>query len=177
MRAISLLIFSALMPLAAQAASPEAPVKEIMDVAASRWATDAGGESDYFDAAHLGTYYSKSFVQAYKDASKYPAYDDGSSDPFDYDVITSSQDGCPLKDVKIAAGAETSGVIEVDARFRLWACAPEVETQKQVTLVKFDVVVEDGKPVISDIHRLNEGKWDSLVGEMGEIVKAGQGQQ
>lgn len=35
-----------------------------------------------------------------------------------------------------------------------------------ISELKFDVVTEGGKPVIADVHRLSEGKWNTLLGEM-----------
>jgi hypothetical protein len=164
-----------LLPGLALAASPDEPVKRIMDITAARWASDAAEAPDYFDA--LDRDFNATFAAAYREAAKHPAYDDADSGPFDYDVITSSQDGCPLKDIKIAAGAEKAGVTEVTASFKLWSCAPDAETQGQVSEVKFDVVTENGKPVISDIHRLSEGKWDSLVEEMKVIANPAPAEQ
>jgi hypothetical protein len=148
------------------------PVQRIMDVATGRWKTTEGESGDYFDK--LDRDFSKSFAKAYREASKYPAFD-GGTEPFDYDVITSSQDGCPLKDIKIDGGTEKSGITPVAVQFRLWDCAEDAATKAKVSKVRFDVVTEKGKPVIADIHRLDDGgKWDSLVAEMGEIVKAGK---
>lgn len=177
-KTILLTIFATLLPLSVSAAaSVEDPVKHVMKVAVSRWQPENAG-TDYFEKRYLDADYSKAFVAAYKKAGKYPAYDDGSSNPFDYDVITSSQDGCPLKDMKIAKGEENNGVTTVDVSFRLWDCAETAEEKAKVSELKFDVVMEKGKPRINDIHRkTQEGKWDSLVGEMQEIVKLGEAQK
>jgi hypothetical protein len=51
---------------------------------------------------------------------------------------------------------------------------PDPKEQAKVSELKFDVVMEDGKPVISDIHRFNDGKWDTLVGEMKENIAYGE---
>jgi hypothetical protein len=38
--------------------------------------------------------------------------------------------------------------------------------------------VENGKSLISDVHRLSEGKWNSLVAEMKQQAEDGKkGQQ
>jgi hypothetical protein len=161
-----------MMPGIAFAASVEDPVKAVMDVAVGRW-IENGSSEDYFDKQYLDRDYSTAFQAAYHAAEKYPAYDEGTQ-PFDYDVITSSQDGCPLKDLKIVEGDVTDGTTTVDVSFRLMDCAESAEDKARVSELKFDVITEDGKPVISDIHRLNEGKWDSLVGEMQELVKIGE---
>lgn len=166
-----------LLPLSAHAGSATDPVQRIMDVAAARWDSTEGPGQDYFD--ELERDFSQGFVAVYRQAQKYPAYD-GSDQPFDYDVITSSQDGCPLQDVNLSPSGEKDGVSVIDVSFRLWACVPDdAAAQARVSDVKFDVVVEGGKPVIADIHRLSDGKWDTLVGEMKETIAQGEknGQQ
>lgn len=159
------------LPFAVQAASAAIePVNRIIDIAKARWETTDANGPDYFDK--LDRDFSKKFVATYKQASKYPVYD-GSDSPFDYDVITSSQDGCPLKDISVASEDEKNGVTVVDASFKLWTCADD-ESRDKVSQLKFDVVTEGGKPVIDDIHRNNDGKWDSLLAEMNDIIKSGQ---
>jgi hypothetical protein len=159
---------------AALADDAEMPVYHIMDVAIARWKTMADFGVDYFDRTHLGQDFSQGFQSAYKAASKFPAYDDGSSDPFDYDVITSSQDGCPLKDIAISDRGRKGDVSDIMVTFRLWDCSDDKAMKKQVSELHFDVITESGRPVISDIHRVHDGVRDSLVREMQDIVKNGQ---
>ncbi|MNE90409.1 hypothetical protein D3C80_1879170 [compost metagenome] len=47
----------------------------------------------------------------------------------------------------------------------------ETEMKGMVNEVHFDVVEEDGKPVIEDIHRVGDDGTDSLVVEMDGIIK------
>ena len=171
MKLIALALTATLLPLAAHAETAADPVKRIMDVTTARWESTDGSGKDYFD--NIERDFSADFVAVYRKAQKYPAYD-GSDSPFDYDVITSSQDGCPLKDLKVSPPSEEGGVSVVDVSFKLWTCAPDAESQARVNALRFDVVVEGGKPVISDIHRLNEDKWDSLVGEMKDNIEYGE---
>ena len=176
MNKIALTAIATLLPISAFAASAADPVQRIIDIAKGRWETTENNNTpDYFDK--LDRDFSKSFAKVYREASKYPAYDGGDS-PFDYDVITSSQDGCPLKDIKVASESEKDGKAVVDASFRLMDCAEDPASKAKVSELKFDVVTEGGKPVINDIHRkTDDGKWDSLVSEMKEDIKAGQQQQ
>lgn len=175
MRRIAFAAIAALLPLSAHAASAADPVQRIIDLAKGRWETTENNNTpDYFD--QLNRDFSKSFAKVYKEATKYPAYDGGDS-PFDYDVITSSQDGCPLKDIKVESEGENGGVTVVDASFRLMDCAEDAASKAKVSELKFDVITEKGQPVINDIHRkTDDGKWDSLVAEMNEDIKAGQQQ-
>jgi hypothetical protein len=165
MKSFTLALVAFLLPISAHAQSAIDPVARIMKVAEARWATAEGGTENYFD--NLDRDFSKDFATVYREAAKFPAYDGGDS-PFDYDVITSSQDGCPLKDMKISPAGEKDGVSVVGVSFRLMACAPDAESQAVVSELKFDVVTEGGKPVIADVHRLSEGKWNTLLGEMKE---------
>jgi hypothetical protein len=168
MKFFAIALTAALSPFAAHAESAIDPVNRIVEVAKARWETPEGTNVDYFD--NLDRDFSKDFAVVYREASKYPAYDGGDS-PFDYDVITSSQDGCPLKDVKVSPEGEKDGVSSVAVSFRLMACAPDAESQTVVSELKFDVVTEDGKPVISDVHRFQEGKWNTLLGEMKDGIE------
>lgn len=174
MKTCALALLILVSPVAASAQSVADPVNRIMDVATGIWATNEGGSVGYFD--NIDRDFSKSFADTYRENKKYPAYE-GSDDPFDYDVITSSQDGCPLKDVKISTPGDKDGTSVVDVSFKLWTCAPDAESQAKVNELKFDLVMEDGKPVISDIHRLSEGKWDSLLAEMKDNIERGKNPQ
>jgi len=174
MKRLALISLAFLMPLTAFAASPQDPVNRIMDIAKARWEISEGTTTDYFD--NLDRDFSKKFAATYRENTKYPAYDEGDS-PFDYDVITSSQDGCPLKELTVSPEGDANEVAVVDVSFKLMACAPDPESQARVSELKFDVVTEDGKPVISDVHRLSEGKWDSLVKEMLDNIERGKNPQ
>ena len=175
MKKIGLVALAVLMPLSAYAASATDPVNRIIDIAKARWDSTENNAGDYFDK--LDRDFSAAFAKTYKAATKYPAYDGGDS-PFDYDVITSSQDGCPLKDIKIEGEAEKDGVTIVDVSFKLWTCVQDEASKKKVEELKFDVITENGKTVIDDIHtKGDDGKWGSLVSSMKEIIKSGQQQQ
>lgn len=170
-RTIALVTTFVLAPLPALAEDAADPVNRIMHIATERWATTEGGATGYFDS--IDRDFSKTFADTYRENKKYPAYEE-SDDPFDYDVITASQDGCPLKDIAVSPPGDENGVSVVDVSFKLWTCAPDAESQARINKLKFDVVVEGGKPVIADVHRLTEGKWDSLLDEMKEAIERGK---
>lgn len=174
MKALAMALAVALLPLMAHAQSPAEPVNRIIDVAKARWESTEGPTPDYFDG--LDEDFSEGFAATYREAAKYPAYEEGHS-PFDYDVITSSQDGCPLKDVIVSPQGEKDGVHVVAVSFKLWTCAPDADSQAKVNELRFDVVMENGKLLISDVHRLSEGKWDSLVAEMKDAIERGKNPQ
>jgi hypothetical protein len=153
-------------------AAPDEPVKAIMDLATALWSDKPPEGQDYFDKDHIGLF-SKDFVALFREAEKYPIYEEGGS-PFSYDVVTSSQDGCPLKDVAMAPGAETSGTTDIKVTFKLMSCYADDPGRDAVSEVHFKIVTEDGKSVISDMDRIIDGKPASLVAEMKDIVKTGQ---
>ena len=153
-------------------AAPAEPVKTIMDLAMALWSDKPPADKDYFDKEHIGLF-SKDFVAAYRETEKYPIYEDGGS-PFGYDVITNSQDGCPLEDVAIAPGTEVAGATDVKVTFKLMTCYADDPGKDALSEVHFKVVTEDGKSVISDIDRIIDGKPVSLMAEMKDIVKAAQ---
>lgn len=166
--------FAVFLSSAAFAADPTQPVKTVMDITVKNWAGDQNEWKYIFDEDLLSTLFSKNFAKEYREASKKPAYEAQAGekgDPFGYDVVTNSQDGCPLQDVKIAAAPPKDGVSDVTVTFKLWACMDEAEMKETVDQVNFDVIEEDGKPVINDIHRVGDDGRDSLVQEMANIIK------
>ena len=153
-------------------AAPDEPVKAIMDLAAALWSDNPPEGKDYFDKDHIGLF-SKDFVATYREAEKYPIYDEGGG-PFGYDVVTNSQDGCPLKDLTIAPAADAAGTSDIKVTFKLMSCYADDPGKDALSEVHFKVVTEDGKSVISDMDRIIDGKPVSLVTEMKDIIKTGQ---
>jgi hypothetical protein len=137
-----------------------------MDLAAALWSEKAPAGADYFDKDHIGLF-SRDFVAAYREAEKHSIYEGGS--PFGYDVITNSQEGCPLKDMSIAPAAKAAGSVEVKVTFKLMSCYQD----EALSELHFKVVTEGGKSVISDIDRIIDGKPVSLMAEMKDIAKEG----
>ena len=180
---IRILVTAALIALcetAAAFADDLDPVRKVMGIAERTWSDPPATDEYYFDAANLDTLYSTGFVEAFRIAAKNPAIpvEDGGEAgyPFDYDVITSSQDGCPLKDLKIEAGAQSQGTTEVNVTFRLWDCLPDAEERDRKSEIRFVVIAENGRPVIDDIIRIEEGEGISLVEEMREMGMPGDGE-
>ncbi len=156
-------------------AEPQTPVKAMMDLAVQVWSDNPPEDSEYFSAARLQEFYSDQFVQAFEAASKNPpfGFEEGQTTgyPFDYDVITYSQDGCPLEDVKLETAASTGGVSIIKVNFRLWGCSEDATEKALVSEVLFEVTQEGGKHVINDIKRVFDGESLSLVEEMLDIAK------
>jgi hypothetical protein len=155
-------------------ADPLAPVNDVMNVTKQLWSGNAPDDLDYFDAERMARDYSAAFIAAYKAASKNPVFglEPGQTEgsPFDYDIITNSQDGCPLEDIKTAVTGESGGVTTVTATFRLWACSEDPAERDSINEVRFEVITENGKPVINDIKRMLDGEALSLMEEMNDIA-------
>nr|CAD6416235.1 hypothetical protein REQ54_01543 [Rhizobium sp. Q54] len=174
-----LLLTAAFCALATAAPAAEAtdPVREVMDVTTRNWASMDGDWSYLFAEDPLRRLFSLRFQAAYREAAKRPAYeteDGGPGDPFGYDVVTASQDGCPLEDVSIHPAAAQDGKALVKVTFKLWRCLDQVELRDSLNEVLFDVVAEDGRYVIDDIHRIGPDGQDSLLAEMGQLATEGR---
>ena len=167
MRNILLLTAAVLFSHSALAAGPADPVQKVMDITVKNWSGEAENWKYVFDEDMLTSLFSKDFVAQYRESGE-------TGDPFGYDVVTNSQDGCPLADVSVTPGAVKDGVTDVTAKFKLWACMDEAEMKATVDEVHFDVVEENGRPVISDIHRVGDEGRDSLREEMANIIKGEQ---
>lgn len=174
MKRIAFALIASMLPAAAHA-DPLQPVNDVMNVARQLWSGSAPDELDYFDAERIGRDYSAALVDTYKQARKNPVFglEPGQTEgsPFDYDIIANSQDGCPLEDIKTAVTGESGGVTTVTATFKLWACSEDLVERDTINEVRFEVIEENGKPVINDIKRMYDGEALSLMEEMTEIAK------
>lgn len=156
------------------AADPGLPVRQIMDITVKNWSGEAEEWKYIFDEDMLTSVFSRTFADEYREAAKKPAYDSEDKDPgdpFGYDVVTSSQDGCPIADLSITPGEVKDGVTDVTVTFKLWGCMDEAEMKAMVNEIHFDVIDEGGKPVINDMHRVGDDGRDSLLQEMAVIAK------
>jgi hypothetical protein len=155
------------------AADAADPVNEVMKITEDNWTSNDSDWKYIFDAEPLGRLFSKRFQTAYAEASKHPAYETENNqpgDPFGYDVVTASQDGCPLEDVKIVAAPPADGKTNIAVTFKQWTCVDDADLKNSVSEVHFDVIEEGGRPVIDDIHRVADGESDSLIEEMQSIA-------
>lgn len=174
MRLLPLALLACLSTTNALAADVTEPVKQIMDMTKFNWESVDQEWKYIFDKEPLGRLYSKRFQEVYKEAAKHPAYDTENNepgDPFGYDVITNSQDGCPLQDIKTTAAAPQNGMTEVKVSFKMWTCIDDAQIKDGISEVSFDIINENGKTVIDDIHRIADGERDSLIAEMQAIAK------
>jgi hypothetical protein len=174
MRTLPLALAFSLISTLTAAADVTDPVKEVMKITEDNWNTVDSEWKYIFDAGPLSRLFSKKFQGAYAEAAKHPAYDTENNqpgDPFGYDVITSSQDGCPLKDIKTTSAQGANGMTDVTVTFKMWTCVDEAAVKDSVNELHFDIIQEAGKPVIDDIHRVADGERDSVIEEMQSIAK------
>ena len=167
-----------LLPLFLASAAPSfagdvtAPVKTLIKLAEGNWKAENAEANDYFSEDLLTTIYSKEFADAYREASKHPAFDlpegETTGSPFDYDVIAGGQDGCPFENVRV----EDDGDGQVTALFNNRKCMGDDPANKEDSVLIFHVKDEDGKAVIDDIYRVENGNsGKGLKEEMLELAK------
>jgi hypothetical protein len=170
------LLFSVITSFASAADVTE-PVRKVMDMTKTNWESVDAEWKYLFDPAPLSQLFSKRFQEAYKEAAKHPAYDTENNepgDPFGYDVVTNSQDGCPLQDISILPGTAKDGKTDVVVSFKMWSCIDDAQIKDAISEVHFDVITENGRPVIDDMHHVAEGERDSVYAEMQSLAKGQQ---
>lgn len=161
----AMLAIGLFLPGAAFAADVTAPVREIMKITESNW-SDSGAEyQDIFDGSRLRMLFSSDFAARY-DKAMQGEYARESGSPFDFDVIVNGQDGCPLKNVTIAAAPAQGAVTEVTARFQAMTCFGQETDYQGYNETRFNVIVENGKPVVDDIVLSMDGAPFSIKGEL-----------
>ncbi|MGX1307741.1 hypothetical protein AB7M35_002461 [Amorphus suaedae] len=152
------------------AADATAPVVEVMKLTQSNWADDGSDFQPLFSDERLAQLYSRDFRALFAEASK-SAFASEAGTPFDYDVIVNAQDGCPLKDIAIAAEPGAGPPSVVVARYRFLTCFGSEPEYQAVSETRFDVVEENGRVVIDDIHTADgDGAFGSLKDEMKAIA-------
>lgn len=174
MRTLPLALALSLFSTVSLAADIADPVKEVMKITEDNWNSNDSDWKFILDPDPLARLFSTRFQTVYADAAKHPAYETENNqpgDPFGYDIVTASQDGCPLQDVTIAPGASANGKIDFKVTFKQWTCIDDADLKDSVSEVHFDVIEEGGKPVIDDIHRVADGESDSVIEEMQSIAK------
>ena len=152
------------------AADPTAPVVEVMKLTQSNWADDGSDFQPLFSDERLAQLYSRDFQALFAEASK-SAFASEAGTPFDYDVIVNAQDGCPLKDIAIAAEPDAGPPSVVVARYKFLTCFGSEPEYQAISETRFDVVEENGRAVIDDIHTADgDGGFGSLKDEMKAIA-------
>lgn len=174
MRTLPLALLFSVFASVSLAADATEPVNEVMRITSENWKSQESDWKFIFDAEPLSKLFSQRFQVAYREAAKHPAYETENGqpgDPFGYDVITNSQDGCPLQDLKVEQKPGKDGATDVGVSFKFWSCIDDADIKNSVEHVHFDVITENGHPVIDDIHRYDDDESDSVYAEMQELAK------
>lgn len=156
-----------------RAADVIAPVRALMTAAEANWADTPQEYQDYFSEERLASLYSADLAARYRKAADTPfAKEIGT--PLDWDVVVNGQDGCPLKEISIAAAGQERGATRVVARFRGLTCfGPDAEYQG-FQEAHFLVIEEGGRPVIDDIVTPMDGEAQSLKAQLDIIASDAQ---
>lgn len=165
----ALLAFGLVLPGAALAADVTAPVREIMTMTESNWSESGAEYQDIFDGSRLKMLFSSDFAARYGKAMQ-GEYARESGSPFDFDVIVNGQDGCPLKNVSITAAPAKGAVTEVTARFQAMTCFGQEAEYQAYNETRFNVIVENGKPVVDDIVLSMDGTPFSIKSELAGLA-------
>lgn len=158
---------------AALAADMAAPVRALMTAAEANWADPPQDYQDYFSDERLASLYSADLAARYRKAADTPFAKEMGT-PLDWDVVVNGQDGCPLKEISVAASGQERGATRVVARFRGLTCfGPDAEYQG-FQEAHFLVVEEGGRPVIDDIVTPMDGEPQSLKAQLDAIAADAQ---
>jgi hypothetical protein len=154
--AVSFIIGFVIGQSGAAAAAPRDPVANLMAAAEHNYTPEIEEAEDYFSPERLKTIYSRAFVKSYEDATARAM--DNDEGVFEADMITDSQDACPLKDIKIDVKPAEADFTPVHVTFRPYACMKGDPTQSEIKTVIFMTVKEDGRDVIEDIFQTDADK-------------------
>ncbi len=173
MRTMPLALILSILTSGALAADATDPVKQVMDMTKTNWESVDADWKFIFDADPLSKLYSKRFQAAYNEAAKHPAYETENNQPATLWLRRDHRFArrLPPEDVTIASAGTKDNVTDVKVTFKLWTCIDDPQIKDTVNEVHFDVITEDGKPVIDDIHRVADNERDSVFKELQELAK------
>jgi hypothetical protein len=174
MRITNIAFILAVLATPAAAFSPEEPVKALVDATVDNWAGVNEEFTFVLGETMLNTVYSKAFAKAYRDAKAKITADAGDGEdyePFGYDIITNSQDGCPLQDVKSNIASSAGGKAEVVVSFKHFSCMGDQKEYQLLNVVHFDVVEEGGRAVVDNIRHQGDDGEQSLRDDLEDILQ------
>ncbi|WP_174801985.1 hypothetical protein [Martelella limonii] len=158
----------------ALAAEPPEPVREVMTVTENNWATEGAVYEPLFTEDRLSRLFSKDFQTRYAEAMR-TGFAEETGSPFDYDVVTNAQDGCPLENVTISEPQPVGDVFHVTARFQTLACAGDADEYQAYSTARFSMVEENGEERIDDIVAISPiGQMMSAKENLQAVIDAGE---
>ncbi|MEP4769446.1 MAG: RICIN domain-containing protein [Roseibium sp.] len=145
---------------------PTVPVREMLAVTSHNFSSpDVDQLESYFSDKRLERLYSEDLASFYDRALKTKwARQMGGVVP-DYDIITNSQDGCPLENLTIETEQPFETSWDVTVHFQFQTCWGDQARSKVVFLI----VEEDNQPVIDDIFTYENGNSQSLKVALDQI--------
>ncbi|WP_180898224.1 hypothetical protein [Martelella soudanensis] len=138
----------------ALADEPAQPVREVMAVTENNWAAGSAQYEALFSEDRLSRLFSADFQMRYAEAMETP-YAQEAGSPFDYDVVTNAQDGCPLENVTISPPKPVNDVFHVTVRFQAFSCMGEAAEYQTYSTARFSMIQENGATRIDDIVAIN----------------------
>lgn len=137
--------------LPAYAADVTGPARELMNAATVNW-SDAGGDEDYTSEERMGRLYAPGLAAVIEEAVGHASRLNKDT-VLGYDMITGSEDGCAIKDLKITQQKPEPDFIPVIAEFKPFTCLKGDSRRKMVMKVLFMMGEYDGVYKIDEIFR------------------------
>lgn len=142
-------------PVSAAAFDPEAPVKEILSIAQNNFSVPFTGVTiDYFAEGRLERIYSKDLIGFYKRAIKTEAARQMGGRAPDFDILTGTQDACPLENITLKTDRPFESSWDVSVTYQYQVCWGNPALAK----TDFIIIEEGGQPVIDDIFTYDEAE-------------------
>lgn len=142
-------------PAPSVAFDPEEPVREIISIAESNFSVPFPGVMiDYFAKGRLERIYSKDLIGFYKRAIKTEAARQMGGRAPDFDILTGTQDACPLENISLKTEKPFESSWDVSVTYQYQACWGN----PALTKTDFIIIEEGGQPVIDDIFTYDEAE-------------------
>ena len=151
----------ALTAATASLAAPQDRVRTLLEAISYNWRDDASVYQDPFSDARLASLYSSAFATAFR-----AAWDRGGPDSdgiFETDFFINADTGCPFENLKVDQNRNGAGVMSVTARFNAFGCERGEGDRLSISHLVFKIVDENGRDVIDDIVRIDEGGKETSI--------------
>jgi hypothetical protein len=150
---LAALLLGAALP--AHAADVTGPVRELMNAASANW-SEEGGDEDYTSEDRMARLYAPDFARVIEEAVGHASRLNKDT-VLGFDMITGSEDGCPLKGVKIAQQKPEADFIPVFVEFKPFTCLKGSPKRNMLMKVLFMMGEYDGVYKIDEIFRTVRG--------------------
>jgi hypothetical protein len=131
------------------------PVRELMKAAATNW-SEEGGDEDYTSEDRMSRLYAPSMASIIEEAVGHASRQNKET-VLGYDMLTGSDDGCPLQGLKITQKKPEADFIPVFVEFKPFTCLKANPKQNMLMQVLFMMGEYDGVYKIDEIFRTVKG--------------------